>query len=273
MFRIGEFSRLAQVSSRLLRHYEQLGLFRPAVVDEDSGYRFYRASQLAELNRILVLKDLGFSLEQVGEMVRDELSAEQLRQLLTLRRAEVERDIDVQSLRLRRLEHRIADLDGGADDEDVLFRAVPAALVLSARFTCRSFEEARHFVDEVHLEVPRRFGRTRVDRIVVLQHAPEYEPDELDLEIGWILAEGAEVDALDVAGHRMSVRELPAIETAAICVRVGPPHEAHRHTRAIARRLEDEGFILNGANREVFLRAPSAKEPPVVEMQFPVRRA
>ena len=69
MFRIGDFSRIARVSARQLRFYEEIGLFRPAHADAQTGYRYYRAAQLAELNRIIVLKELGFSLEQIREVL------------------------------------------------------------------------------------------------------------------------------------------------------------------------------------------------------------
>ena len=70
MLKIGEFSRLAQVSTKTLRHYDQCGLFRPAWIDRFTGYRYYTLSQLPQLNRILTLKDLGFSLEQIGQAGR-----------------------------------------------------------------------------------------------------------------------------------------------------------------------------------------------------------
>jgi hypothetical protein len=66
MFTIGEFARHGRVSVRMLRHYDAIGLLRPACVDPGSGYRFYQASQLAELNRVIALKDLGFTLPQVA---------------------------------------------------------------------------------------------------------------------------------------------------------------------------------------------------------------
>jgi hypothetical protein len=64
MFSIGEFARHGRVSVRMLRHYDAIGLLRPASVDAATGYRFYQARQLAELNRIIALKDLGFTLQQ-----------------------------------------------------------------------------------------------------------------------------------------------------------------------------------------------------------------
>lgn len=59
MFKISDFSRLSLVSAKALRYYDELGLLKPARVDESTGYRYYAASQLPRLNRILALKDPG----------------------------------------------------------------------------------------------------------------------------------------------------------------------------------------------------------------------
>ena len=59
MFSIGDFARHGRVSVRMLRHYDALGLLRPAHVDPVTGYRSYRAAQLSRLNRIVALKELG----------------------------------------------------------------------------------------------------------------------------------------------------------------------------------------------------------------------
>ena len=91
MFRIGEFAQIAQVSSRQLRFYDQLGLLHPARTDSQTGYRYYSVRQLPRLNCILALKELGLSLEQIGPLLKDEISPSELRGMLTMKRAQVER--------------------------------------------------------------------------------------------------------------------------------------------------------------------------------------
>ena len=104
MFSIGEFARHGRVSVRMLRHYDAIGLLRPASVDAASGYRFYQASQLAELNRIIALKDLGFTLQQVQAILAEQVSAAELRGMLKLRRAEIHAQIETETARLARVE-------------------------------------------------------------------------------------------------------------------------------------------------------------------------
>ena len=67
-FKIGEFSKLCQVTVKTLRHYEEIGLLVPIEVDEWTGYRYYDISQLRRVNRIVYLKQLGLSLEEINEL-------------------------------------------------------------------------------------------------------------------------------------------------------------------------------------------------------------
>ena len=111
MFRIGDFARLAQVSTRTLRLYDRLGLLKPAVVDRFTDYRFYTLDQLPRLNRILALKELGFSLEQIRRMLNEELTAEQLRGMLRMKHAEAEQQACEAQERLARLETRLKQIE------------------------------------------------------------------------------------------------------------------------------------------------------------------
>src|SRR5215469_2875931 len=114
MFSIGEFARHGRVSVRMLRHYDAIGLLRPACVEPASGYRFYQASQLAELNRVIALKDLGFTLQQVQAILVEQGSAAELRGMLRLRRAEIQAQIETETARLTRVEARLATIEDEA---------------------------------------------------------------------------------------------------------------------------------------------------------------
>ena len=82
MLNIGQFARLGQVSPRMLRHYDEIGLLRPSRVDPQTGYRSYEVAQLGTLHRLLALRDLGLTLEQIRPMLGDDPSTEQLRGML-----------------------------------------------------------------------------------------------------------------------------------------------------------------------------------------------
>jgi len=85
MYRIGVFAIISRVSVKMLRHYDKIGLFCPAVVDPFTGYRYYTLDQLPRLNRLMALKDMGFSLSQVAELLDKPLPTDELLTLLSAR--------------------------------------------------------------------------------------------------------------------------------------------------------------------------------------------
>src|SRR5215211_6654976 len=107
MFRIGEFSQIAKVTIDTLRHYDALGLLKPEKVDPFTGYRYYSARQLLPLNRILALKEIGFSLEEIARIFQENLTPEQLRRMLKAQLIRAENDIESARLRKERILTRL----------------------------------------------------------------------------------------------------------------------------------------------------------------------
>jgi DNA-binding transcriptional MerR regulator len=121
MFQIGAFARLAGVSAKQLRAYDEIGLFRPVWVDPSSAYRYYSPAQLPELRRVLALRQLGMPLEEIRHLA----AGGDLARALERRRAELE-------LERRRVEERLAALEISVADDaaiDVVVRPVMAELV------------------------------------------------------------------------------------------------------------------------------------------------
>ena len=129
MYSIGEYARIAQVSKRLLRYYDEIGLFQPVKIDRASGHRYYSASQLPELNRILALKDLGISLNQIQRFVRDDISPTEIQEMLSLKKAELEQQVLSELQRIRTIESRLKQIqDRDSLVKDVIVKA--AILIL-----------------------------------------------------------------------------------------------------------------------------------------------
>jgi DNA-binding transcriptional MerR regulator/effector-binding domain-containing protein len=132
MFSIGEFARMGTVSVRTLRHYDEIGLLRPAHVDPETGYRGYSADQLGQLNRIIALKDLGFSLTQTGKLLSG-ITVEELRGMLALRRAQLEQELEEYAGRLLGVEARLRYIEGedAMPADDIMVRKIPAMGVVA----------------------------------------------------------------------------------------------------------------------------------------------
>ncbi len=136
MFSIGEFARYGGVSIRTLRHYDEIGLLRPATVDPGTGYRSYSAAQLGQLNRIMALKELGLSLTQVRRLLEG-VTLDELRGMLILRRAQLEHELQEHANQLLGVEARLRSI-AREDDmpaDDIVARTIPATgvVVLAGR--------------------------------------------------------------------------------------------------------------------------------------------
>jgi DNA-binding transcriptional MerR regulator len=277
VFRIGDFSRIARVSCRLLRHYDELGLLKPVRVDGSTGYRYYSAAQLPGLRRILVLKELGLSLEQIRPIVDGDVSVGELRGMLLMRRAQAEQSMSAELERLRRIEARIAQIDaeGSLPADDVLLRPEPQRRLLAVRERLPSFAAAREVIGELLGVLPAALAPGSLGELVAVAHATEFEPDDLDVELGFFLHREPDRPCRLPSGRIASVRTLPAVERMAVCVREGLPEQAHLVTESIGRFVERHGYRLAGPGREVFLQrpAPERMSEAIVEMQFPLESA
>lgn len=142
MFSIGDFAWHGRVSVRMLRHYDAIGLLRPAHVDQVTGYRSYEGHQLSRLNRIVALKDLGFTLQYVRSILDDSVSAEELRGMLRLRHAELQSQIAADTARLAQVEARlqIIEKEGAMPADDVQIKRIPGVRIAELTGTAASFE-------------------------------------------------------------------------------------------------------------------------------------
>lgn len=165
MLKIGDFAQLAQVSVRALRIYAEMGLLKPVHVNKSSGYRHYETEQLPRLNRIIALKDLGFSLEQISRVVKSDLSAEQLRGMLVLKQSEIERNLKEGQSQLIRVEARLRQIEreGKVSRYEVTVKEIRLVTIASSRSSlatldeitrvpCGLYTDLYQWLDENHIE-------------------------------------------------------------------------------------------------------------------------
>jgi DNA-binding transcriptional MerR regulator len=277
MFSIGEFSKIARVSGRLLRYYDSIGLLSPRRIDPATGYRYYTADQLGRLNRILALKDLGLSLEQVARMIDDRISTDEIRGMLMLKKAELERTLSEEASRLRHIESRLQQVDeqGSLRDYDVIVKSAPAQPYLSIRRTFPRMDDAVGMLRDVARAVAAKVPQSIREKMVVVAYS-DFEDEDLDLEIGFSLTEKTAKRVVLSDAAELAMTELPAAESLATVVRSGPNYQSHLGFGALGLWMEANRCRIAGPSREVFLEPPFQRpeqEDAVVEIQFPVTTA
>lgn len=275
MFQVGEFSKIAQVSKRLLHYYDEIGLLKPEHTDEQTGYRFYSAAQLPRLNQILALKELGLNLEQIARMLDDNVAVDEIRGMLALKKAQVEQSVHEEIMRLRYIESRISQIDteGGLHDYGVVLKSVPRQRVLTTRELLPDFSGFRHIMYEMMRLLPARVGRGALGHMIAFVHNDGWQDEDIDAEMGYIVT-GDIPDSLSLPdGRELHIRTLPAVEMMATTTRVGPGKLGSGCYHALGRWIEDNGYRITGVGREVFLQLqPDRDEEMVTDIQLPVER-
>lgn len=278
MLKIGEFSKLVQVPVPTLRYYDQVGLLKPVEVDSMTGYRYYAASQLPQLQRILALKGLGFSLEQIANVMASGVTPEQMRGMLRLRHAQISQQLAEAQSQLTEVEVRLQHIEQEAQisSYDVILKQVEPQLVASVRAILPSHSASGSLFGEVYEELgayvskalgpnPGEGGQT-----MVLWYDTEFKEQDVDGAAAFRLR-------CRVPEHgRMRVHELPASLMAATIHHgsyntIGAAHEA------VITWIETNGYRIAGPDREVYLynTPPIRLDDPsyVTEIQYPVEKA
>jgi DNA-binding transcriptional MerR regulator/effector-binding domain-containing protein len=262
MLRIGDFSRRGRVSVKALRHYEAIGLLRPAHVDAATGYRYYEPAQLDLLHRLMVLRALGLPLARIRAVLQDDPSPELMRRLLAERRAAVARRLDAEQAQLAAIEARIRHLEGADGPAyNVVVRDVPAAFVASLRRVVADYGAVEAMFAEITRALP---DTARVAGHGAVWHHCAPQRHEIDCEAMVLLERPAR------APRRLKVYRLPACRAA--CVVHPSDEEAFAPACAAARKaVARQPFEIDGPMRERYFSSAGDQRFDLTEIQFPLR--
>jgi DNA-binding transcriptional MerR regulator len=269
VFSTGAFARLAQVSVRTLHHYDDIGLLVPAEVDDSTGYRWYSAQQLPRLHRILALRDLGFSLTEIQAIVDEEVSLDELRGMLRLRKAEASGRIAAEAERLARVEARLRQIEDEHQpgEYDVVVKPLEPLHLAVLRANASAFGS-----DTLGPIFGRLYGElyARLARIGVAPAGPQvalyFESGDADAPIEVVAGVPIGADGGSDAG--LDVVDLAAVPRAVATIHRGHMNRVERGYEALLRWTEQTGERVDGYSREVYLDCDGAPETWVTELQF-----
>ncbi|MBN1122773.1 MAG: MerR family transcriptional regulator [Anaerolineae bacterium] len=267
MFKIGDFSRLCRVPVSTLRYYADIGLLEPAHIDPESGYRFYSLDQLTRLNQIVALRDLGFALDQIGELIDENLTIDQIKGMLKLRRVEIEKDIREELARLERVENWLqqAEQNNRRLMSDIVLKRIEKRHALTLRVTLPELFD----MVPIYTEAARALRSRRVPicgPCFAIYYDQEWTGKDIDMELVFEVDDsyGGDIDL--ESGLRLAVRQVEPVENAACLVRYGRYTDFTESYTLLATWIAQHGFeMAAGPNREIYI-----KPDEVVELQVPV---
>lgn len=273
MFKIGDFSKICQVPVSALRYYADLGLLEPAHIDSFTGFRYYTLDQLPRLHRILALKDMGLSLEEIGRLLRDEVSPDELRGMFRLQQAKLQQQLADEQARLARVAARLREIEeeGKMPQDEVVLKPVEKLHVLSVRQIIPTPVHVGAILSEC-FGVMSANGVQPAAPPQAIYHDEGFRLADMDVEVVLPVAASVMADLPLSDGRVFAVKDLAPIESAASIVHVGGYDRLSATYTILGKWIEANGYRVAGASREIYLSPAGVDSEPVVEIQWPVER-
>jgi len=273
MLSIGELARHAGVSVRMMRHYDALGLVTPERVDPVTGYRWYASSQIGRVASLVALKELGFTLEQCRFLLDERISFEEMRDMLRLRRAELEQRVQADLDRLAGVERRLRSIEKGMTMtiSTLRFEPLPAIRLAQVAGEVNDTSEIRGVVAALSETLAARLAAAGVvleERVCT--YFGRLDGPKIDVAVGVRIAAGQAIQADQAPIAGLVAAELPAVDRAAL-VRIDRGEgDGIDPWLTVDAALAERGLESYGVYRQVFLQA-AGRDQQVVELQCPVR--
>lgn len=182
MFKIGGFSNITQVSIRMLRYYDEAGLLKPEEVDKWTGHRMYSVTQIPRLNRILYLRDSGFTISEIALAL--EMNDCLLLETLEQKRFEIMDTIQNEQEKLRKIaiaKNEIKE-NNGELHYNISIKAIPAYQVLSLRRIVPTYYSEGDLWNELSaFAKEQKIGIS--SHTFSVYHDTEYREQNVDIEL------------------------------------------------------------------------------------------
>ena len=271
MLKIGDFSKLSRISIRMLRHYDEIGLLTPRSTDHFTGYRYYSEDQLLKAVRINSLKDMGFSLAAIGEMLKKYDDPAELAKFLEIRRVEVQEEMKESGHRLMLLDTAIQRLrkDDMAMNYSVVLKTMPQRYVASVRAVIPAYNQEGILWKRMGEET-RNMNLQMAEPVYSLAvfHDHGFKDGDVDVEIQ-ISVKGS----YDNTEH-VVFKTVPEVEIAS-AVYKGSYDQITDVNFAVANWVKDNEYEFNGPMFCIYHVSPAQTQNPeelVTEVCYPVKK-
>ena len=270
MFKIGEFSKLTQVSIRMLRYYDATGLLKPAEIDRATNYRLYSARQIPTLNKIIFLRDLGFNVSEIA-VALSHWEPPFITARLENKRLEIEKTIAAEQAKLSKIELAQKDIrrEKIALHYNVAIKSIPGYQVFSLRRRVPDYYAEGQLWKEM--------SAFAADNNIILSHNTftvyhdkDYREKDVDIEIC------APVAPMGKDANGFTYRHTEPVSTMASTMVYGSFENIAGAYLAFAGWLQEHSqYRMTGPNRQIVHRGPWDEESPanyLTEIQIPLEK-
>jgi DNA-binding transcriptional MerR regulator len=272
---ISDFSKLCRVPVSTLRYYANEGLFEPAQIDPFTGYRYYTLGQLPRLNRILALRDLGLSLDQIRRLLEEAITPAEMRGMLRIKQAEIKQVVDEEQARLARVAARLKHIEqeGNMPVQEVVLKSIELQHVMSIRTVVAKPEEVATLLGEVCGALIGNGIQPTAPPFTIF-HDETFKPTDMDVEIVVPVAKNVRGEVLLDGDNtrRIVAYDLSAVPNAATIIHKGDYESFDKTYAVIGQWIDSNGYRIAGNPREIYLSPPDGAKDAVTEIQFPVEK-
>lgn len=236
MFKIGEFSKLTQVSIRMLRYYDEIELLKPANVDSFTGYRMYSAKQIPTLQKIILLRDAKFKVAEIKDILLGQNQVNIVDEL-EKKKLEIEKEICIEKLRIIKINNAITEIEKSNFKIhcNVNFKKIDKIIILSTRDVIPTYFHEGYLWNRLSEFIKKENITIKPDMYnnVAIYHDIEHKDKNVDVEVGII------VDKIGKNKDGFIYREVEEVKKVAYAMVYGPYENLGKAYEMLAYYLEN----------------------------------
>lgn len=233
LFQIGEVAKILGVTCKAILVYEQKGLVKPAVKDEQSGYRYYSADNMTQIRAIRSLQALGLSLKEVAEYYYDTQNMDRYLERLCELRAMLDRNIQMLQVRAAK-----------SGDLSVRQASLPRQVCFCRQYRCKDIAEAAKRLRDTYIDAARTGKMSMHARMFTVRLSLQEDALELMCCIP--------VDESYDGPERVEFAQTPAL-----CIYYRGPYEGTGAAfRALEQYIQEKKIETAGLFRSIYLEGP-----------------
>jgi DNA-binding transcriptional MerR regulator/predicted transcriptional regulator YdeE len=256
----------------MLRHYEKCGLFYPAEIDKINGYRLYSAAQIPLILRIIALRDVGFSIQEIGDILDNFEEQDNTQEIFQVKSRAIQQGIANEMRKmdlLNKMYERIEKGNYTTTCGEVVLKKIPCIKVLSLREVISDYSYQEVLWEKMYTYIGENNLFSIIeDNIIVIYHETEYKEKDIDIEIV------VPVKEMKKSTGSFIFKELESIQLAATVICEGSYDKTLPEGETmLAKWIEDNGYEIIGSERAYGLCHPGNEQDPdkyQTEIQFPI---